>query len=72
MGRPKRLYPLGKYRLRTPKTIDKSKTYSIELEYTWNRQVARNKYIRNSSHFTYAIPRQNVLRLSCSAYLCRP
>lgn len=41
MGRPKRLYPLGKYRLRTPKTIDKSKTYPIELEYTWNRQVPR-------------------------------
>ncbi len=41
MGRPKRLYPLGKYRLRTPKTIDKSKTYSIELEYTWNRQALR-------------------------------
>lgn len=41
MGRPKRLYPLGKYRLRTPKTIDKSKTYPIELEYTWNRQVLR-------------------------------
>jgi len=32
---------LGKYRLRTPKTIDKSKTYPIELEYTWNRQVLR-------------------------------
>ena len=32
---------MGKYRLRTPKTIDKSKTYSIELEYTWNRQVLR-------------------------------
>ena len=41
MGRPKRLYPLGKYRLRTPKTIDRSKTYPIELEYTWNRQVLR-------------------------------
>ena len=41
MGRPKRLYPLGKYRLRTPKTIDKSKTYPIEMEYTWNRQVLR-------------------------------
>lgn len=41
MGRPKRLYPLGKYRLRSPKTIDKSKTYPIELEYTWNRQVLR-------------------------------
>ena len=41
MGRPKRLYPLGKYRLHTPKTIDKSKTYPIELEYTWNRQVLR-------------------------------
>ena len=33
--------PLGKYRLRTPKVIDKEKAYSIELEYTWNRQVIR-------------------------------
>lgn len=32
---------MGKYRLRTPKTIGKSKTYPIELEYTWNRQVLR-------------------------------
>ena len=32
---------MGKYRLRTPKTIDTSKTYPIELEYTWNRQVLR-------------------------------
>ena len=32
---------MGKYRLHTPKTIDKSKTYPIELEYTWNRQVLR-------------------------------
>ena len=41
MGRPKRLYPLGKYRLRTPKEIDKNKAYSVELEYTWNRQAIR-------------------------------
>ena len=41
MGRPKRLYPLGKYRLRTPKVIEKDKTYPVELEYTWNRQVLR-------------------------------
>lgn len=41
MGRPKRLYPLGKYRLRTPKEIDKNKAYPIELEYTWNRQIIR-------------------------------
>lgn len=41
MGRPKRQYPLGKYRLRTPKTIDKDKLYPVELEYTWNRQVYR-------------------------------
>ena len=27
MGRPKRLYPLGKYRLRTPKEVDKDKAY---------------------------------------------
>jgi len=39
MGRPKRLYPLGKYRLRTPKESDKNKAYLIELEYTWNRQI---------------------------------
>lgn len=41
MGRPKRLYPLGKYRLRTSKVIDKEKAYPIELEYTWNRQIIR-------------------------------
>ena len=41
MGRPKRLYPLGKYRLRTPKESDKNKAYPIELEYTWNRQIIR-------------------------------
>uniref|UniRef100_UPI00349FD029 tyrosine-type recombinase/integrase n=1 Tax=Alistipes putredinis TaxID=28117 RepID=UPI00349FD029 len=41
MGRPKRLYPLGKYRLRTPKVVDKEKAYPVELEYTWNRQIIR-------------------------------
>lgn len=41
MGRPKRLYPLGKYRLRTPKVADKEKAYPVELEYTWNRQIIR-------------------------------
>lgn len=41
MGRPKRLYPLGKYRLRTPKEVDREKTYPVELEYTWNRQIIR-------------------------------
>ena len=41
MGRPKRLYPLGKYRLRTPKVIEMDKAYSVELEYTWNRQAIR-------------------------------
>lgn len=41
MGRPKRLYPLGKYRLRIPKEYDKNKAYPIELEYTWNRQIIR-------------------------------
>ena len=41
MGRPKRLYPLGKYRLRTPKVVDKEKAYPVELEYTWNRLVIR-------------------------------
>lgn len=41
MGRPKRLYPLGKFRLRTPKVVDKEKAYPVELEYTWNRQIIR-------------------------------
>lgn len=41
MGRPKGLYPLGKYRLRTPKVADKEKAYPVELEYTWNRQIIR-------------------------------
>ena len=41
MGRPKRLYPLGKYRLRVPKDAEKDKTYPVELEYTWNRQIIR-------------------------------
>lgn len=35
------MYPLGKYRLRTPKVIEKDKPYPVELEYTWNRQVIR-------------------------------
>ena len=44
MGRPKRLYPLGKYRLRTPKEVDKDKAYPVELEYTWNsRSYARRQ-----------------------------
>ena len=41
MGRPKRLYPLGRYRLRIRGAVDKSKKYLVELEYTWNRQVIR-------------------------------
>lgn len=41
MGRPKRTYPLGKYRLRCPRTGNKTKSYPIDLEYTWNRQVIR-------------------------------
>lgn len=41
MGRPKRLYPLGRYRLRVRGKIDKEKLYLIELEYTWNRQIIR-------------------------------
>lgn len=39
--RPKRLYSLGKYRLRTPKVVDKEKAYPVELEYTWSRQIIR-------------------------------
>lgn len=41
MGRPKRQYPLGKYRLRAGKHPDKSKPCTVVLEYTWNRQIFR-------------------------------
>ena len=41
MGRPKRLYPLGKFRLRVPKQPEWDKAYPVELEYTWNRQILR-------------------------------
>ncbi len=41
MGRTKRLYPLGKYRLRLPKNPVKDKAYPVDLEYTWNRKVIR-------------------------------
>ena len=41
MGRPKRLYPLGRYRLHIRGEVDNSKQYLVQLEYTWNRQVIR-------------------------------
>ena len=41
MGRPKRLYPLGRYRLHIRGEIDPAKQYLVQLEYTWNRQVIR-------------------------------
>ena len=41
MGRPKRLYPLGRYRLRVPKDKEADKAYPVVLEYTWNRQIIR-------------------------------
>lgn len=41
MGRPKRLYPLGKYRIRIRNGADKEKTYPIELEYTWGLDTVR-------------------------------
>lgn len=37
MGRPKRLYPLGRYRLHIRGEIDLAKQYLVQLEYTWNR-----------------------------------
>ena len=46
MGRPKRLYPLGKYRLRTPKVIEKDKAYSVELEYTWAIRKSTNVFVK--------------------------
>ncbi len=41
MARVKRLYPLGKYRLRVPKNPDPEKKYPLDIEYTWNRQAVR-------------------------------
>ena len=41
MGRPKRLYPLGCYRLYIRGEINPAKQYLVQLEYTWNRQVIR-------------------------------
>ena len=41
MGRPKRLYPLGRYRLRIRGEIDPNKKYLIELEYTWGKSAHR-------------------------------
>lgn len=41
MSRVKRLYPLGKYRLRVPRTPDPEKKYPLDIEYTWNRQAVR-------------------------------
>ena len=41
MGRPKRLYPVGRYRLHVRGEIDPTKQYLVQLEYTWNRQVIR-------------------------------
>ena len=46
MGRPKRLYPLGKYRLRTPKVVDKEKAYPVELEYRYLPNIMKNILIR--------------------------
>lgn len=41
MSRVKRLYPLGKYRLRVPKKSEPDKKYPVDIEYTWNRQAVR-------------------------------
>lgn len=41
MGRPKRLYPHGRYRLRTSRQIENDKPYPMDLEYTWYRQAVR-------------------------------
>lgn len=41
MGRPKRAYPLGKFRLRVRGAVDPFKKYLVELEYTWGKSVVR-------------------------------
>ena len=41
MGRTKRQYPLGKYRLRLPRGPESKKAYPLDLEYTWNRHIYR-------------------------------
>ena len=42
MGRPKRVYPLGRYRLRVPKDAQADKAYPVVLESTWYREIIRN------------------------------
>lgn len=53
MGTPKKLYPLGKYRLRAPKDAEKDTAYPVELEYTWNRQIIRKSYSVILSQYVY-------------------
>lgn len=46
MGRQKRPYPLGHFRLRYPKNYDKAKVYPIEIEYIFgSKPVRRNMNI---------------------------
>ena len=51
MGRPKRPYPFGSYRLRVRGEADPDKTYTVELIYTWNRRLiqrAMNIFVKES------------------------
>ena len=41
MGRQKRPYPLGRFRLRYPKNYDKTKVYPIEIEYVFSGKPIR-------------------------------
>ena len=41
MGRQKRPYPLGRFRLRYPKSYDKTKIYPIEIEYVFSGKPIR-------------------------------
>lgn len=56
MGRPKRQYPLGKYRLRAPKDAEKDKAYPVELEYYNSANKYRELYsIIRFSFYTFVI-----------------
>ena len=49
MGRPKRLYPLGKYRLRTPKVVDKEKAEKINAMAQTNTKSIKSSATQSSS-----------------------
>ena len=69
MGRPKRLYPLGRYRLHIRGEIDPAKQYLVQLEYTWNRQDHRRLNIE-SPYISYADPSSKIATVNDTSRQC--